>query len=170
MWLAVAAAAVGLPAIVAWAFLTQPADNRVAAVVVGALFAGFVVFLVTRRTWLDPDRGLLVHEVAGFWRRSVAWADTSQVRIRSNNAGQALLEVRGAGRRTTTYLPLVAVDVGGDRSQSPEFLSALADEIEHWAPQREGVVKQLRAQAQHVAGGGAVRESPVARTHLVRSR
>ena len=74
----------------------------------------------------------------------MAWADASVVRIRGNNAGQALLEVRGQGRQTSAYLPLVAADLGGDRSQSPEFLNALADQIERWAPQRAAVVKQLR--------------------------
>jgi hypothetical protein len=170
MWLSMVAAAVGVPAVLDWALLTQPVGNQVAAAVVAVLFVGFVVFLMTRRTWLDPDRGVLVREVAGVWRRSVAWADAAQIRIRSNNAGQALLEVRGADRRTSAYLPLVAVDIGGDRSQAPEFLSALADEIERWAPQKEAVVKQLRAQADHVASGGAVRESPVARGHLARAR
>ena len=170
MWLSAAAAAVGVAAVVVWAFLTQPVGNRIAALVVGVLVVGFVIFLVTRRTWLDPDRGLLVREVARVWRRSVAWADASELRVRSNGAGQAVLGVRGAGRRTSTYVALVAVDLGGDRSLSPEFLRTLADQIERWAPQRGAVVKLLRAQADHVASGGAVRESPVARAHLARGR
>jgi hypothetical protein len=169
MWLAVAAAAVGVPAVVVWAFLTQPVGNRVAALAIAALFVGFAVFLVTRRTWLDPDRGLLVHEVAGVWRRPVAWADASEIGIRSNG-GQALLEVRGKGRRTSSYVALVAVDVGGDRSLPPEFLLTLAEEIERWAPHRSAVIKQLRAQADHMAAGGGVRKSPVARAHLARAR
>jgi hypothetical protein len=70
MWLSVAAATAGVVMVVAWAFLAQPVANRIAAVVVGALFVGFVVFLVTRRTWLDPDRGLLVREVGGPTRSS----------------------------------------------------------------------------------------------------
>ena len=78
--------------------------------------------------------------------------------------------MRGEGRRTSTYLPLVAVDLGGDRSQPPEFLRVLADQIERWAPERGAVVKLLRAQADHVAAGGDVRESPVARAHLARAR
>jgi hypothetical protein len=154
---------------VVWAFLTQPIGDQVAAVAVGVLFAGFVVFVVTRRTWLDRDHGLLVREVAGTWRRSVAWADASEVRVRSNG-GQALLEVRSKGRRTSAYVALVAVDVGGDRSLPPDFLQTLADEIERWAPERGAVVKLLRAQADHMTAGGAVRESPVARAHLARAR
>ena len=45
---------------------------------------------------------------------------------------------------------------------------ALADQIERWAPQRVAVAKALRAQADHVAAGGSVRDSPLARAHLAR--
>lgn len=170
MWASGIVAAVSIPAVVVWALLTQPAENQVAGMVGCAILLAFLVILIFRTTWLDTERGLVVRTICGVWSRPVAWADASQVRIRNNNAGQAVLEVRGAGRGTSTYLPLVAVDIGGDRSQSPEFLSALADQIERWAPHREGVVKQLRAQAEHVAAGGDVRESPVARAHLARGR
>ena len=63
-----------------------------------------------------------------------------------------------------------AQDLGGDRSQSPEFLRVLADQVERWSPERGAVVKLLRAQADHVVAGGDVRESPVARAHLARAR
>lgn len=170
MWVSGIVALVSIPAVAVWGLLTQPLVNQVAGVVGCAVVLIFLGVLILRWTWLDTDRGLVVRSICGVWSRPVAWAEASQVRIRSNNAGQALLEVRGAGRRTSTYLPLVAVDMGGDRSQSPEFLSALADEIERWAPQRVGVVKQLRAQAEHMASGGAVRESPLALAHLARFR
>ena len=166
-WLSVAVTVLGVAGVVGWAVLTQPVANQVAAVVLAVVMLLLVGGLATRRTWLDPAQGLLVREVARVWRRPVAWADASVVRARSNNAGQLLLEVRGAGRRTSTYVPLVAVDAGGDRSQPSGFLRVLADQIETWAPQRAAVVKQLRAQADHLDGGGAVRESPLARV-LVR--
>jgi hypothetical protein len=124
---------------------------------------------VARRTWLDPDRGLLVREVARVWRRSVAWDDASELRIR-RSGGQALLQVRGAGRRTSVHVALVTVDLGGDRTLSPELLHNLADQIDRWAPHRGTVVRLLRAQAEHIAAGGTVRGSPVARAHLARAR
>ena len=170
MWFSAIAAAVAIPAVVVWALLTQPVENQVAAVVVGALLLAFLGGMVFRTTSLDTERGLVVRTVCGVWQRSVAWADASVVRVRGNNAGQALLEVRGAGRRTSTYLPLVAADLGGDRTQSPELLRLLADQVERWSPERGAVVKLLRAQADHVATGGDVRESPVARAHLARAR
>ena len=100
----------------------------------------------------------------------MAWADASEAPGHGTAAARRCSRsaARGGVRRRTS--PLVAVDLGGDRSQSPEFLHALADQIERWAPQRGAVVKLLRAQADHVAAGGAVRESPVARAHLVRAR
>lgn len=170
MWLSAAATALAVPAVVIWAFLTQSAANRVAAVVVAVLLVAVVGGLVARRTWLDPVRGELVREVWGVWKRPVVWADAEVVRVRSNHGGQALLEVRGGGRRTSTYVPLVAVDLGGDRSQSPDFLRTLAEQIETWAPQFGTVVRALRAQADHVASGGTVRESPLARAHLAAGR
>ena len=170
MWASAIVGAVSIPAVAVWALLTQPVMNQVAGLVLCTVLGIFLAVLIFRWTWLDTERGLVVRRICGVWSRSVAWADASQVRIRSNNLGQALLEVRGAARRTSTYLPLVAIDLGGDRSQSPEFLSALADQIERWAPHRVGVVKQLRAQAHHVAAGGDVRESPVALAHLARGR
>ena len=123
-----------------------------------------------RRIFLDSGASAVVRDVWGLLPRTSRWADADVVKVRSNNAGQALLEVRGTGHRTSIHLPLVAVDLGGDRSQSPELLRALADQLETWAPHRAAVVRQLRAQADHVAGGGAVRESPLARAHLVRDR
>jgi hypothetical protein len=169
MWVSAIVAAVSIPVLVVWALLTQPVTNQVAAVVVGAVLLLFFALLVFRSTSLDTERGLVVRTICGVWSRRVAWAGAAVVRIRNNNAGQALLEVRVEGRRTSTYLPLVAVDLGGDRSQPPEFLGILADQIERWAPERGAVVKLLRAQADHMAAGGAVRESPVARAHLARA-
>lgn len=166
-WLALAAAVVAVPAVVGWAFATQPAGNRVAALVLAVAFAGFVAWVGLRRTWLDTRRGLVVHENLLVLRRSTAWADAETVRFTPNRAGQVLLEVRGSGR--PTYLPLVAVDVGGDRCQPPGVLRLLADQVETWAPSRTAVVRGLRAQAAHVEGGGDVRESPLARAHLART-
>lgn len=169
-WLSAAATALAVPAAMVWAVLTRPPGYSVAGMVMAVGVIVFLGGLIARRTWLDPVRGELVREVWGVWKRPVAWADAQVVRVRGNRGGQALLEVRGAGRRTSTYLPLVAVDLGGDRSQSPEFLRVLADQIEAWAPQFGAVVRSLRAQADHMASGGTVRESPLARAHLAAGR
>ena len=169
MWLSVAAVVVGVPAVVGFLWATQP-DNRPFALALGVIVVVGALLLLVRRTWLDTARGTVVREVLLVRRQSVAWADAEVVKLTNNRAGQLMLEVRGAGRRTSIHLPLVAVDLGGDRSQSAEFLGVLADQIEHWAPQRSSVVTKLRAQAEHVASGGGVRESPLARAHLARPR
>jgi hypothetical protein len=170
MWLSAAVAVVGVIAVVAWALATQSTANRVAAVVVAVILVLFLVFLAGRRTSLDTARGTVVRDVWGLPSRAEAWAGAQVVRVRSNNAGQAQLEVRGAGHRTSVYLGLVAVDLGGDRSQPPEFLRTLADQIEQWTPERAAVARSLRAQADHLEGGGAVRDSPLARRFLVAAR
>lgn len=170
MWLSLVAAAVAVVVIVVWALLTQPLVNQVAALVVVLVLVLVLGFMVGRRTWLDTGGGAVVRDVWGLLPRRTLWAGADVVRVRSNNAGQALLEVRGHGHRTSIYLPLVAVDLGGDRSQPPEFLRTLADQVERWAPERAAVVRSLRAQADHVDAGRPVRESPLARTHLRSAR
>lgn len=167
-WLAVVAALLAVPGVDVWAFLTQPPANRVAAVVIAAALAVLVAALVLRRTSLDTTHGLLVRRICGVWRRRVSWAEADVLRIRSNHAGQALLEIRATGERTALHVPLVAVDVGGDRSQPAEFLRVLAAQIERWAPRHQAVVRALAAQADHLDAGGGVRESPLARAHLAR--
>ena len=163
-WIALGVAVVGIVGVVG--YLALDSTTRVPAIIVGALLLLFLGVLVSRRTWLDTGRGTVVREAARVLRREVPWADAAAVQVRSNNVGQALLQVKG--RRGSAYIPLVAVDTGGDRTQSPEFLELLADQVERWAPERGAVVKQLRSQAAHVTSGGSVRESPIARAHLAR--
>ena len=164
MWAALAAAVLAVVGVSGYYALDSA--TRVPAIVVGLILLGGFAVLVSRRTWLDTGRGSVVRETARVYRREVAWAEAKSVQVRSNNAGQALLQVQGSGG--SAYIPLVAVDVGGDRTQPAEFLELLADQVERWAPERGAVVKQLRSQAAHVASGGGVRESPIARAHLAR--
>ncbi|MBA2954695.1 hypothetical protein GON03_10200 [Nocardioides sp. MAH-18] len=169
MWLAVGAAVVGVVAVLAWVGATQP-ENLPFVVAAAVLVVLGVVALVGRRTWLDVQHGTVVRETCFVPRGPVGWADAERVAFVNNRAGQVLLEVRGAGRRSSLYLPLVAVDVGGDRSQDPAFLRTLADQVERWAPRRDSVVAGLRAQAEHGESGGSVRTSPLARRYLASGR
>lgn len=163
-WVSLAVAVLGVLAVVGYYSLDSA--TRVPAIVVGVLLLGFFAVLLSRRTWIDTVQGRVVRETARVHRREVPWADARAVKVRSNNGGQALLQVQGS--RGSAWIPLVAVDLGGDRTQQPHFLELLADEVERWAPERGAVVKQLRAQARHVAAGGSVRESPIALAHLAR--
>jgi len=164
MWVSMAVAVVGVLAVVGYYSLDSA--TRVPAIVVGVLLLGFLAVLLSRRAWVDTDKGQVVRETARIYRREVPWAGARKVQVRSNNGGQAVLQVQGS--RGSAWIPLVAVDLGGDRSQPPEFLELLADEVERWAPERGAVIKQLRAQAAHIAAGGSVRESPMALAHLAR--
>ena len=163
-------AVVAVLAVMGWALVTQPLVNQVAVVVVAVVLVGGMGALAGRRTWLDTRRGALVRRTWAGRAQETSWAEATTIRLQPNHAGQLMLQVRGAGRRGSVYLPLVAVDLGGDRSQPPEVLLVLADQVEAWAPQRASVVRQLRAHADHLAGGGAVRESPLAKAHLTRAR
>jgi hypothetical protein len=162
MWLSVAAAVLGVGVVLGWVGATQPDNRGFVAVGVVLLVLG-VTALLGRRTWLDLAHGTVAREVLFVPRGAVGWADATTVAFTDNRAGQVQLEVRGAGRRTSIYLPLVAVDVGGDRGQDPAFLRLLAAQVETWAPHRSAVVDRLRAQAEHLAAGGEVRSSPLAR-------
>ena len=161
MWLSAGVAAAGLVGVVVWALLTQPLVNQVCAVVLAVGLVLVLGFLIGRRTWIDTEVGVVGRDVWGLFPRTAAWAGADRVRVISTRGGQALLEVRGSGGRTSLHLPLVAVDLGGDRSQDPALLRVLADQVETWAPERRAVVDRLRAQADHLESGGAVRASPL---------
>ena len=167
MWISVGAGVVGVLAVLGWVGATQPANRPFVGAAAVLIVVGGVA-LVGRRTWLDRSRGTVAREVCFVPRAPVAWADATKVAFTNNRAGQVHLEVRGAGRSTSLFIPLVAVDVGGDRSQEPGFLRVLADEVESWAPQRSGIVRELRGQADHLAAGGEVRASPLARRLVAR--
>ena len=169
MWLSVTAALVAAAGVLVWAVLTQPLLNQLCGLAAGVVLALLLGLLLGRRTTIDTDRGVVVRDVAGLLPRRVAWAEAERLRFTQNRAGTVLLEVRAAGDRTSVYLPLVAADLGGDRSQDPAVLRLLADQVEAWAPQRRTVVDGLRAQADHLASGGGVRESPLARRYLART-
>lgn len=161
MWVSVGVAVLGVVAVLAWVGVTQP-GNRPFVVVGGVLLAACTLVVLGRRTWVDPAHGTIVRETLFVRSGAIAWADAAKVALTDNRAGQLLLEVRGAGRRTPVLVPLVAVDVGGDRAQGPDLLRLLANQVERWAPQHATVVARLRAQADHLAGGGDVRSSPLA--------
>lgn len=159
MWLSVGAGVLAVPAVGVWAWVTRPESRLAVAIVVLVAALGWVA-LLWRRTWLEPDVGV-VREVAGVWRRRVPWGDARSVRLVHNHARQVVLEVRGAGG--PVHLPILADDLGGPRSQPPAFLRTLADHLERGAPPAARVAAQLRAQADHLEAGGSVGASPLAR-------
>ena len=147
-WLSGAATVLGVVGVVVWAVMTRPvldaAIGAGAVLVIGLLLGA----LILRRHELDTAAGALVRAWGPGFRRSVPWRD-AEVRLVPTRAGQLMLAVRRTGGRAS-YLPMVAADLGGPRSQSPAFLRLLADEVERGG--HAGVARQLRAQADHLDG------------------
>jgi hypothetical protein len=145
-----------------WYGVTDPTTRPWVAgmlVAVPVLFASFL----NLDTWLDTAHGRLRHRRAWLVPWEVRWAEATTVRFRSNHFGAVVLQVRG---RRSIFVPVVADDMRGPRSQPPALLRLLADEIRRWAPARHhGVAGELDAQADHLDAGGLVADSPVLADH-----
>jgi hypothetical protein len=159
-WLSVAFAVVGAVAVAGWGLATQTGTNRVMAGLVALAVLVLVAGAAWRRTWVDTADGTLNQSVVGIRTRRVVWAQATTVDLERNRAGQ--LALRAVGGRTIR-VTVLAIDLGGDRSMAPDQLRLLADQLATWAPSRARVADALHAQADFVAGGGAPRESPLAR-------
>ncbi|WP_110181161.1 hypothetical protein [Nocardioides solisilvae] len=163
MWVSMVCGVLAVPGVLVWAWLTQARSDAVIGTAGCLLLVLVLVPLVARGHALDTARGELVRILASRPVRRVPWAG-AEVATLHNGGGAVQLRVRPPGR-AATYLPLAAADLGGERSQDPGFLRLLADEVERWGG-HEGVAAVLRAQAEHVAAGGPVLASPLARLHL----
>lgn len=142
-----------------YVFATQP-DNRWAVFVLLPLAALFVAFLLVRRTWVETSTGVVVHRTLVSTARAPL-ADAGRIELVSNRGGVLLLRVGRRGSRST-YLPILALTDYVQASQPPAILTALAEQIETWAPEQSRTAGQLRRQAEHVAHGGTAADSPLA--------
>lgn len=159
MWLSVAAAVLGAVGVVAWGLATQSGTNRIAAGLVGVGTLLVVLVLVWRRTWIDTESGTLCRSVLGVRRGCVRWAEATTIDLERNRAGQLALRVGGNG---TIRITVLALDLGGGRGMAPSHLRLLAEQLLAWAPRRERVARALLEQADFLAAGGDVRDSPLA--------
>lgn len=137
--------------------LTQP-ENRWAVAVVSGLLVLVVLLVTTSRTWIEPGSGTVVREVLG-WRRRVRWGSATTIALVPNRAGVLLLGIR---QRRWTYLPVLALTDYVQRSQPPELLYLLADQIDRFAPTAHPVAVQLRGQADQLVAGVPAVSSPLA--------
>lgn len=156
-------AGTGLALLAAAGFVaaTQPENRWAVAVVVPLLGLGLLT-LLSIRTTIDPATGTVCRSVLWVRRRSTPLATASSVKLVNNRAGTLALGVSGAGDRTT-YLPVLTLTDYVERSQSPDFLRFLADQLGRWAPATTtGVVTRLRGQADAVEAGAAPAETPLA--------
>jgi hypothetical protein len=142
----------------AYLWVTQP-GNRWAAAIVLVVVAVVAVGLVSVRAWVEPATGTVVRE--SFWcrHRRADLGSARSVALVSNRAGVLLLGIR---HRRMLYLPILALTDYVERSQPPQVLRFLADQLDAHAPRARTVAMQLRGQADFMAGGGAATESPLA--------
>lgn len=160
MWAAVGASVLAAIGIAAWGLATQQGTNRVMAALIATLVPSFIAAAAWRRTWIDRTKGTINQSVMGIRVRSIAWADATTIALEPNRAGQVALRISA---NSTVRLTLLAVDLGGPRAMPPQTLRLLAAEVARWTASRERLVAALRGQADFLADGGAVTESPLAR-------
>jgi hypothetical protein len=154
-WLA--GTAVLVLGVLAWVAATQP-QNRWAVAVLSVLLVVVVLAVTASRTWIEPGSGTVVRQLLG-WRRQVQWASATTIALVPNRAGVLLLGIR---RRRWTYLPVLALTDYVQRSQPPELLYLLADQIDRFAPTAHPVALQLRGQADQLVAGVPAANSPLA--------
>lgn len=161
-WIILAITIVVVVGIAAWVAVTQP-ENRWAVAVGLAVLVVLFVLLVARSTWFEPRSGVLVRRIVWLIKRRISLATARDISLVNNRGGTLLLGVRGEGHRMRTYIPILQIDDGGARCQSPEFLRFVAGQIETFAPQAtRTVATPLRKQADFMATGGEPAESPLA--------
>jgi hypothetical protein len=141
---------------------TQP-ENRIFVVTVLPASALLVVVLVWRTTWVDPEAGTVARVQCRVWRRELRLQPGTTVALVPNGGGSLLLAIRPQqGRRL--FVSVVARTDYVEQSQPPELLRLLADTVErHHAGGARPVAEALRLQADHLAAGGTVAGSPLAR-------
>lgn len=110
---------------------------------------------------LDPVTGTLTVPHRWCLRRRVRLSAARSVSLVDNGRRYLVLAVDDGGRGTR--VPLLRVSRRVQRSQSPEALSVLADQLARQVPRSSEVVAQLRVQATFLAGGGDLARSPLAR-------
>jgi hypothetical protein len=150
--------------VLAYLSVTQP-ENRWTLWVILPLVTLFVLFVATRRCWIETETGTVVWQRFWFSRTYLRLGEARTVEFVSVPNGSLSLGLRAPGVRMRRHLPVIVRTVYVDKSQAPEVLTALADQIQHWVPgQVHGrVPKELRAQAKHIASGGGLRDSPLNR-------
>ena len=132
-WLWLALTVAGFIGLSVW-FGMQP-ETRVSVIVFDVVFVLFFVVLLSRRVVIDTRAGTVTREMLGLPRRTATW---DRAKLQTTFTGQRLLSVGPA------TIPLAADDMGGRRSQSPEFLELLAAQLEQWAPEKEKIARELR--------------------------
>jgi len=153
-----AGTAVAVVAIAAYYGITQP-ENRWAAVLVVAGTAITALGVVSARTWIEPATGTVGRRLFWCLQRRARLSSATSVSLVNNRAGGLHLGIK---HRRTLYVPVLALTDYVERSQSPEILNLLADQIDTHVPRARSTAFLLRRQANFIAAGGAAPDSPLA--------
>jgi hypothetical protein len=147
----------------AFLFATQP-THRTGAIVAPLILLALLGGLLLTSKQLDTTAGRLVTTRLLVLRQTLDLASVTGIDVVDNKAGEAMLSLKGSGART--FVSLLHLTATVQRSLDAPTLKALADGVERFvAPGvagRDAVTAQLRAQAAHVADGGAPSDSPLA--------
>lgn len=160
-WLSLVVGLGGGLVVIGW-FAVTDEDNRLAALVILPVYVAGLLLAVVRRTWVDPDAGEVVLEVSRVWRRRWRWAQAEVMGFVPHGAGGVVLRIHGPDHRAALHIDLLAGDFRDEQALAPQHLRVLAGEIERWAAVHGQVAAALRAQADHLAAGGSVFDSPLA--------
>lgn len=161
-WMYASWAVIGSPFLY---YLTQP-EHRTAALVLIPVVVTVMFVILGGSLWIEPAAGNVVVIRWGWQRRCYPLrADTRVEIVPSPLLAQQLLRVRVPERRTTFHVVLLALAMEDGRSMSPEHLRLIAGTLDaHCPTAAPDVVALLRAQAEHIAGGGSPGDSPLARS------
>jgi hypothetical protein len=154
--------ALALVGVVGYLTWTQP-ENRWTLAVIVPVLALLVAWAAGQRCWLDRSSGTVVWQ--RFWvsRRTQRLADVASVELRPNGQ-HLLLQLRDSDSGRRRYLTLLALTDYVQRSQEPELLEILAEDVAAHCPRGAvgDVPAQLRRQAAHLRAGGEAKSSPLA--------
>lgn len=148
--------------VVAMGFLavTQP-EYDVPAAVLAVVAVLVVAVLASGGQTIDTATGAITSTRARVLKRSVDLADARTVALVDNRGGGLHLTVKPRSGRAV-LVPVLLLSDHVKRSQSPEILWLLADQVEQRCSGAGKVPEQLRRQAAHLDQGGTAEDSPFA--------
>ncbi|MGZ4459637.1 MAG: hypothetical protein ACXVW9_11000 [Nocardioidaceae bacterium] len=123
--------------------LTSGALRRLAAAVLGG-------------TRLDTGEGVLLVRRGAVLRHRVPLETVTRASLTPSGNGVVRIMLASSTRRAATYLDVLALTDRSRRTQSPQTLRALADQLERRVPGGAAeVTRKLRRQADHIEASGS---------------
>jgi hypothetical protein len=140
--------------------VAQP-EYAAAAAVMAVLAPLVAAALVSGGQWIEPATGRITTTRIRVLKRSVDLAEARTVTLVNNRGGGLHLTVKPRSGRAM-LVPVLLLSDYVKRSQSPDLLRLLADQVEQRCLGAGKVPDQLRRQAEHLAKGGSAEDSPFA--------